>query len=90
MINMKEGGKTAVNFMIGTAIGGAIGFVLGILFAPNAGKETREQLGTWLKRKREKSAELLARINAEAKRKKEQVEAALQEGRHAYEESSHR
>jgi hypothetical protein len=34
--------------------------------------------------KREQSAELLARINAGAKHKKEQVEAAWQAGRHAY------
>lgn len=34
--------------------GAAVGTVLGVLFAPKAGRETREQMNTWLKDKREK------------------------------------
>jgi len=41
-------------------------------------------MGTWLNEKRQQSAELLARINAGTKHKKEQVEAVWQAGRHAY------
>lgn len=32
------------NFFIGMAVGLAIGSAIGILFAPQAGKETREQI----------------------------------------------
>jgi len=35
--------------------GAAIGAALGVLFAPKAGRETREQMSRWLKEKREKS-----------------------------------
>lgn len=35
--------------------GAAIGAALGVLFAPKAGKETREDMSRWLKDKREKS-----------------------------------
>ena len=35
--------------------GAAVGAVLGVLFAPKAGKETREDMTRWLKEKREKS-----------------------------------
>lgn len=38
-------------FIAGTAIGAA----LGVLFAPKAGRETREDLNAWLKDRREKS-----------------------------------
>jgi gas vesicle protein len=84
LADFKNGKKTAANLLIGTAIGAVTGSALGVLFAPKAGKETREQVGTWLNEKRQQSTALLARINAEAKHKKEQVEAAWQAGRHAY------
>ncbi|MBI4060714.1 MAG: YtxH domain-containing protein [Elusimicrobia bacterium] len=34
--------------------GAAIGAGLGVLFAPRAGRETREKMSRWLKEKREK------------------------------------
>lgn len=34
--------------------GAAVGTVLGVLYAPKAGRETREQMSAWLKEKREK------------------------------------
>jgi gas vesicle protein len=90
MFNIEEGKKTAVNVLIGTAIGGMTGFIVGVLFAPKSGKETRKQMGDWIEQKRQQSADLLTRLNTEAKHKKEQVEAVLQASRHAYEETAHR
>lgn len=34
--------------------GAAVGAALGVLFAPKAGSETREQMSSWLKEKTEK------------------------------------
>lgn len=45
-------------------VGAAIGVALGLLFAPKVGKETREELGEWGRRNRERGRALLARINA--------------------------
>lgn len=53
--------------------GAAIGAALGVLFAPKAGEETREQLNAWLKDKREKS-----RVEYQA------MKEALQAGRKAF------
>ncbi|MCX7709248.1 MAG: YtxH domain-containing protein [Clostridia bacterium] len=36
--------KAAKNLAIGTGIGAAVGAALGLLFAPKAGKETREDI----------------------------------------------
>jgi gas vesicle protein len=84
MADIEEGKKAAGNLAIGAAIGGATGIVLGVLFAPRTGKETRKQVGTWLTQKRQGSVEFLTRINSEAKHKKQQVAAAWQAGQHAY------
>lgn len=60
--------------------GAVIGAALGVLFAPDSGKETRRKLGQWLREKREKAkGEVLA--------KREQVTAALEAGKRAYKES---
>jgi gas vesicle protein len=44
------------------ALGAAVGAALGILLAPKAGKETREDVSEWLKVKRE---EVLAKVRPE-------------------------
>ena len=45
-------------FLAGTAVGAA----LGVLFAPRAGRETREDIGEWLKERREQGSELLHKV----------------------------
>lgn len=52
-------------------IGGVIGAVLGILFAPASGKVTRERLGDWLEEKREEAKETLEKLEEEIKKRKE-------------------
>lgn len=70
--------------------GAAIGAALGVLLAPRAGRETREQLNDWLKDRRVKGEELLARVKEEAAAKKEAVGAAARAAKQAYAETNSR
>ena len=72
----------------GVAVGAAAGLAAGVLYAPKSGKETRKQLGEWLKDKRDQGSELLAKIKEEGQQRKEQMAAAIKAGRHAYAETS--
>ncbi|MGD9643484.1 MAG: YtxH domain-containing protein [Elusimicrobiales bacterium] len=54
-------------------VGGLIGAALGILFAPKAGKETREQLGNWMDETKEKAKEKLAKLEEEIKQRKDHL-----------------
>lgn len=54
-------------------IGGVIGAVLGILFAPASGKVTRERVGDWLEEKKEEAKETLEKLEQEIKKKKESL-----------------
>jgi gas vesicle protein len=61
----------AGDFLKGLVIGGLAGAVIGILYAPKSGKETREEIG-------KKAEELLAKA-------KEEYEQALEKSRKTYE-----
>ncbi|MBI5629396.1 MAG: YtxH domain-containing protein [Elusimicrobia bacterium] len=71
-------------FVLGTIAGAAAG----VLFAPKAGKETRQELGEWIKNKREKSSEFMSKLKEELPTKRDQVAAALRAGKKAYYEAS--
>lgn len=45
------------NFLLGFAIGAGLGVVLGLLFAPQEGRKTREELGKRLQEACEKGKE---------------------------------
>lgn len=60
--------------VIGGFLTGAImGIALGMLFAPSAGKETRERLGDWMAEGKDKAQEKLEELEKEIKRRKEQL-----------------
>ena len=69
-------------------IGGVIGGVLGLLFAPRKGCETREAISDWLEEKREKTKEFVAQEKDALHHKKDQMEAAWEAGKKAYRENS--
>ncbi|OGR90289.1 MAG: hypothetical protein A3J74_08785 [Elusimicrobia bacterium RIFCSPHIGHO2_02_FULL_57_9] len=82
-----QGASSFWYFVIGTAIGAG----LGLLFAPKPGEETREQLGDWLKERRKKGSELLAKIKESMPEKKEQLMATVKAGKEAvYGNGKHR
>ena len=54
-------------------LGGLVGVILGILFAPAAGRVTRERLSDWLDEKKEDAKEALKKLEEEIKKKKEEL-----------------
>ncbi len=82
----EDRGSAGVLFFL---VGAAVGAGLGVLFAPKAGKETREQIGDWLKERREAGSDLLEKIKEEGSSKKEAITAAIKAGKQAYNESKH-
>jgi gas vesicle protein len=61
----------------GAGLGIIAGAVMGVLFAPKSGTETRAQLGDWLKDKRDQGSNLLARVKEEGMHRKAQLAAAI-------------
>jgi gas vesicle protein len=84
MARDNDGFGGALLFVTGAAIGAA----LGVLFAPRSGGETREQLGDWLKERREKGADLLSTVKDESLAKKDAVVAAARAAKQAYNETN--
>jgi gas vesicle protein len=82
-MSSEDRGSNLIFFVVGAAIGAG----LGLLFAPKAGKDTREQIGDWLKEKREEGGDLLAKMKEDGLHKKEAIAAALKAGKQAYMEA---
>ena len=68
--------ETALSFLIGAAAG----FVLGVLFAPASGKETRQKIKTQAAKTGEKAKESYEKISREAEKGIQVVKEKAQEG----------
>jgi gas vesicle protein len=76
-------GKILTAFVLGAAAGAAIA----LLFAPAAGKETREFLTEKAREGREKAAEAARQTREALARQRETISSAIERGRDAYREA---
>lgn len=77
LVEKGSGVKSLVLFLAGTAIG--VG--MGILLAPDSGKENRRKLAEWIKEKRRMGRDQMLA-------KKELVAAAIHAGKQAYKDNA--
>lgn len=82
MLEIKTG--KLLGFFVFGAVAGA---VAGVLFAPRSGKETREDIATWLKNRREQTKETLSEIREKTHLQKEKLLAAVKAGRETYKQN---
>jgi gas vesicle protein len=79
-------GSCALEVAFTFIIGAAAGFVLGVLFAPASGKETREKIKTQANKTGEKAKEGYEKISKEAEKGIQVVKEKAQEGIEAIKE----
>ena len=76
-------GKVFTAFFLGALTGAAVA----LLFAPAAGKETREFLGEKAREGREKAAEAARQTREALARQRETISSAIERGKEAYREA---
>ena len=74
----KEQSGNAISVLIGMVIGGLIGAVMMLLFAPKPGKETRAELQTGVLELRNRTAETMKDTITQVKTKANQIKADVQ------------
>jgi len=75
-----EGKGSALEVAVSFLIGATAGFVLGILFAPASGKETRKKIGDEIDKGKEKAKEGFEKISKEAEKGIRVVREKTEEG----------
>jgi gas vesicle protein len=76
-------GRVLTAFVLGATVGAAVA----LLFAPAAGKETREFLTEKAREGREKAAETARQTREALARQRETISSAIERGRDAYREA---
>jgi gas vesicle protein len=76
-------GKVLTAFLVGAAAGAAVA----LLFAPAAGKQTREFLTEKAREGRDKAAETARQTREALARQRETISGAIERGRDAYREA---
>jgi gas vesicle protein len=79
-------GSSAMEVAFSFLIGAATGFILGVLFAPASGKETRDKIRTQAAKTGEKAKEGYEKISKEAEKGIQVVKEKAQEGIEAIKE----
>jgi len=75
-----DGKGSALEVAVSFLIGATAGFILGILFAPASGKETRKKIGDEIDKGKEKAKEGIDKITKEAEKGIRVVREKTQEG----------
>ncbi len=73
-------GSSALEVTVSFLLGAATGFLLGILFAPASGKETRQKIKEQAEKTGEKAKESYEKISREAEKGIQVVKEKAQEG----------
>lgn len=78
------------NVLLGFLVGAVAGGVAALLFAPSAGRDTRQKIVDGLGRTREKLHDELEHAKDYAKCQKEAIKEGFHEGTEAYKRTSHK
>lgn len=80
----KEDGNGAGSVLVAFMAGAVVGAAVALLFAPAAGKETREFLSEKAREGRDKAVEAARQTREVLQRQRETIASAIERGRDAY------
>lgn len=83
----RDNGAGAGSVMLAFLVGAVAGAAVALLYAPAAGRETREFLGEKAREGRDRATEAAAKGREAIGRGRETVAAALERGREAYQQA---